>query len=134
VTPEIMIEFITAVTVNTIKDVNGHPDHIHEPSQNFKPVADKTLIQDMLRAGDESTKEKIRGLQSSSVTIQMDAGTILYHHFFNYVVSHPGLMPFFFHTEFHSTSARVDYSTSTGIVVEQLLEKRIVVAGIVADN
>jgi hypothetical protein len=64
----------------------------------------------------------------------MDAGPILCRRFLNYVVSHPGLRSFLFHTEFQGTFAQVDYSTIITTTVEQLLEKGIVVAGIVADN
>jgi hypothetical protein len=38
------------------------------------------------------------------------------------------------HTEFHHTFAQGDYSTITTTILEQLLEKWVVVAGIVADN
>jgi hypothetical protein len=88
----------------------------------------------MFRAADELILEKIRRLRSSPVTIQIDAGTILYHHFLNYVVSRPSLRPCLFHIEFHDTLAQVDYSTLRTTIVEQLLEKGVIVAGIVADN
>jgi hypothetical protein len=128
-TSEAMTESIPGIVETTMKIVDTHPDHVHEPSQNFRPVTDKTHTQDMLRAADELILEKIRGLRSSPVTIQMDAGIILHHHFLNYVVSHAGLRPFLFHTEFHNTFAQVDYSTIT-TVIEQLLEKGVVVGGL----
>jgi hypothetical protein len=133
-TSETMAEFITGVIATTIKYLDAHPDHIHEPSQIFWAATDKNITQNMLRAADEVILEKIRGLRSSPVTIQMDAGTVLCHHFLNYVVSHPGLRLLLFHTEFHDTFAQVDCSTIITTVVEQLLEKEVVVAGMVTDN
>jgi hypothetical protein len=88
-TSKAMTEFITCVIATMMKYVDAHPGHIHERSQNFRPDTDKTLTHDILRAADELIPEKIRGLRSSPVTIQIDAGTVLDHHFLNYVVSCP---------------------------------------------
>jgi hypothetical protein len=129
-----MAEFIIGVIATVIKYLDARPGHIHKPSQIFWPVTDKILTQDMLRTSDEVILEKFRGLWSSLLAIQMGAGTLLRHHFLNYVVSRPGLRPFLFHTEFHDTFAQVDYSTIITTAVEQLLEKGVVVAGMATDN
>jgi hypothetical protein len=133
-TSEAMTEFITAVIAITMKYVDAHPDHAHETSQIFTPVSDKTLTREMLCAAEQSVMERIQSLRSSPVTVQMDAGTILHHHFLNYVVSCPNLRPFLIHAEFHDVLTQVDYSTITTRVIEDLLEKGVVVAGVVADN
>jgi hypothetical protein len=78
-----MTEFVTDVVAITIKYADAHSDHIHEPSQIFRPVADKTLTQDVLRAADELILEKIQGLRSSPVTIQKETGTIVRRQFLN---------------------------------------------------
>jgi hypothetical protein len=57
---EAMTEFIISVIAITIQDVDAYPDHIHEPSQFFRPVPDKILTQGMLRAADELILEKIQ--------------------------------------------------------------------------
>jgi hypothetical protein len=133
-TSEPMTEFITAVIATTLAYVDAHPDHAHEPSQIFRPVSDKTLTGDLLSAADQAVLEKISRLRSAPITIQMDAGTILRHHFLNYVVSCPGFKPFLVHSEFHDTFSQVDYSVITTRVIEDLLEKGVTIAGVVADN
>jgi hypothetical protein len=52
-TSEAMTEFINGIIATMIKYIDAHHDHIHEPSQIFRPVTDKTLTQDMLRTPDE---------------------------------------------------------------------------------
>jgi hypothetical protein len=59
-TSEAMTECITCFIATAMKYVNAHPDHIHELSQIFRPLTNKSLIQDVLRAADELILEKIR--------------------------------------------------------------------------
>jgi hypothetical protein len=59
-TSEAMNEFMTGVIATTMKYVDAHPDHIHQSSQIFRPVTNKTLTQNMLHAADELIIEEIR--------------------------------------------------------------------------
>jgi hypothetical protein len=69
-----MIEFITAVTAITLKYIEAHPDYVHQASQIFRPVADKTRVKTCFA---KSVLEKVKGGRLLSATIQMSAGTIL---------------------------------------------------------
>jgi hypothetical protein len=62
----------------------------------------------------------------------MDTDTILCPYHLNYVVRSPGLRPFLFHAEFHHPFVRVDYLVRTTCVMEELLEKGVVAAGVIA--
>jgi hypothetical protein len=72
-----MTKFITVVIATTLKYVESHPDYAHETSQFLRPVTDKTRTHSMLRPADQPVLEKIKGLHSTLVAIQMAAGRIL---------------------------------------------------------
>jgi hypothetical protein len=67
---------------------------------DFQARTRQTLTQDMLCAADQCNLEKITGLCSSPVTVQMDAGTIISHGF--WIVSCSCWTPLLFHAEFYA--------------------------------
>jgi hypothetical protein len=64
----------------------------------------------------------------------METATLIQHHFFDSVVSYPGLRVFFFHAEFHNISAYMGHSVITTRLINELFEKDIIIAGVVRDN
>jgi hypothetical protein len=72
-----MTKFITVVIATTLKYVESYPACAHETSQFLRPVTDKIRTHSMLCPADPPVLEKIKGLHSTLVTIQMAAGTIL---------------------------------------------------------
>jgi hypothetical protein len=129
-----MTELITALIAAALKCIEAHPGQAREAYQIFKPVTGTTLSQDMLCAADQAILGKIKRLHSSTVTIQMDAGTILRHQSLNYVVICPHLRSFLFHAEFRNIFAEGEYVVITTCVLEESLENGVVIAGVVADH
>jgi hypothetical protein len=78
---DVMTEFIAIVIATSLNTVKARPDHLHEAFQIFRPVTDKTSLQDILCTAEHPILEAIKGLDSSAITIQMGVGTILRRHF-----------------------------------------------------